>query len=154
MVMTIPMDRVGYERLLKEIDKAKETLSEIQLERTRHMELSTSEAIFDNPILCTFENRERQAKWVLNKLLEKKAKAKIVEETSSDSVALGSVVTVSFMEETDMTMTFKLCSTSPDTEEVSIESPLGKAIYGHKVGDIVEYNVGESFFQVRIDKIS
>lgn len=66
--------------------------------------------------------------------------AKIVEDqTEADEVGLGKLVDVYF-EDDDETETFKLVTTIRGNSlegRISTESPIGKAILGHKVGDRV-----------------
>lgn len=90
--------------------------------------------------------------------LEKMLKyATIVEDDSSDDeVGMNSVVDVYF-EDDDETETYKLVtSIRGDSMKnyISIESPIGMAIKGHKVGDRVEVKVNENIsYFVRIDRI-
>lgn len=72
--------------------------------------------------------------------------AKIVEDTSnSDEVGLNKLVDVYF-EDDDETETFKLVTTIRGNSlegRISTESPIGKAILGHKVGDRVYVAINE-----------
>lgn len=90
--------------------------------------------------------------------LEKMLKnATIVEDTSSaDEVGLNNTVEVYF-EEDDETETYKLVTSirgNSMNNYISIESPIGKAILGHKVGDRVKVVVNDSVsYFVQIKKI-
>lgn len=72
--------------------------------------------------------------------------AKIVEdESSDDEVGLNKLVDVYF-EDDDETETFKLVTTIRGNSlegRISTESPIGKAIMGHKVGDRVYVAINE-----------
>lgn len=72
--------------------------------------------------------------------------AKIVEDqTSDDEVGLNKLVDVYF-EDDDETETFKLVTTIRGNSlegRISTESPIGKAILGHKVGDRVYVAINE-----------
>lgn len=81
--------------------------------------------------------------------LEKMIKtAQIVEDRSrEDEVGLDNTVTVYF-EEDDETETFKLVTTVRGNSlkgMISIDSPIGKAVLGHKVGDRVTVKVNEDY---------
>lgn len=81
--------------------------------------------------------------------LEKMIKtAQIVEDRSrADEVGLDNTVTVYF-EEDDETETFKLVTTVRGNSlkgMISIDSPIGKAVLGHKVGDRVTVKVNEDY---------
>lgn len=90
--------------------------------------------------------------------LEKMLKyATIVEDnTGDDEVGMNSMVDVYF-EDDDETETYKLVTSirgDSMNNYISIESPIGKAIMGHKVGDRVEVVVNDNVkYYVRIDKI-
>lgn len=84
--------------------------------------------------------------------------AEIVEDTTAeDEVGLYSVVEV-YIEDDDEVDTFKLVtSVRGDSLQgrISIESPLGKALLGHKVGDKVYVQVTEKYgYELEIRKIT
>lgn len=80
--------------------------------------------------------------------LERMIKTAIIvdEESKDDEVGLNNTVEIYF-EEDDMTETYKLVTSVRGNSlegRISTESPLGKAILGHKVGDRVLIQVTES----------
>ena len=74
--------------------------------------------------------------------------AQIVEESSKeDEVGMNNTV-VLYFEEDDECETYRVVTTIRGNSLkglISIESPLGKAIYKHKVGDRVEVTVNENY---------
>lgn len=83
--------------------------------------------------------------------------AKVISDDSAeDEVGMNNTVTVYF-EDDEEEETFKLVTTvRGDTLHglISIESPLGKAVLGHKVGDRVEVKVNDHYsYEVEIRKI-
>lgn len=74
--------------------------------------------------------------------------ANIIEDTSKeDEVGINSTVTVYF-EEDDEEETFKLTTTIRGNSldgRISIDSPIGKALMGKKVGDRVSVQVNDSY---------
>ena len=80
----------------------------------------------------------------------------ISDESRSDEVGLNKAVTL-YMEDDDEEETYKLVTSIRGNSMhnmVSIESPLGKAILRHKVGDRVEIKVSDDFsYYVVIRKI-
>ena len=83
--------------------------------------------------------------------------AVIVDDTSKeDEVGLNNTVEVYFEEE-DETETYKLVTTVWGNSlegRISIESPLGKALFGHKAGDRVKVEVNDSYsYYVTIRRI-
>ncbi len=90
--------------------------------------------------------------------LEKMIKtAKIIsDESAADEVGLNNTVTV-YIEEDDEEETYKIMTTIRSDSlqnKISIDSPLGKALMGHKVGDRVLITVDDSYsYYVVIRKI-
>ena len=83
--------------------------------------------------------------------------AKIVkDESGDDEVGLNKLVDVYF-EDDDETERFKLVTTIRGNSlegRISIESPIGKAILGHKVGDRVFVKVNDSYgYYVKIQSV-
>ena len=82
--------------------------------------------------------------------------ANIIEDnTSEDEVGLGKRVTINFIED-GFSMEYEIVttmSTDAANNKISIESPLGKAIYNHRVGDIVEIDSPDGKYEVKIEKI-
>ena len=74
--------------------------------------------------------------------------AKVIEtESNADEVGLDNTVSVYF-EEDDETETFKLVTTVRGNSlkgMISIDSPIGKAILGHKIGDRVTVKVNDNY---------
>lgn len=90
--------------------------------------------------------------------LERMIKTAVVvsDESKEDEVGINNTVTV-YMEEDDMEETFKLVTTMRGNSLkglISIESPMGKAVLGHKEGERVRVKVDESYgYDVIIRKI-
>ena len=83
--------------------------------------------------------------------------ANVVDDSSADDeVGINNTVTVEFIEDKE-TETYRIVTTvRVDTFKnmISIDSPLGKALMGHKVGDIVTVKVNENVnYDVKILEI-
>lgn len=81
--------------------------------------------------------------------LERMIKTAVIvpEESNEDEVGLNNTVEIYF-EEDNLTEAYKLVTTVRGNSlegRISIESPLGKAILGHKAGDRVLIQVNESY---------
>ena len=71
----------------------------------------------------------------------------VSEDSKEDEVGLNNTVEIYF-EEDDLTEVYKLVTTVRGNSlegRISIESPLGKAILGHKAGDRVEVQVNDNY---------
>ena len=83
--------------------------------------------------------------------------AHVIDDSSAeDEVGMNNTVTI-YVEEDDEEETFKLVTTVRGYSLhglISIESPIGKAVFGHKVGDRVEVKVNADYsYMVEIRKI-
>lgn len=79
----------------------------------------------------------------------------INENVDSDVVALGSKIVLKDIE-FDETEVYRLVGSTeadPDEGKISNESPVGAAIFGKAVGDVVEVHVGENVIKYEIVEI-
>lgn len=80
----------------------------------------------------------------------------ISDESKDDEVGLNNTVTVYYIED-DETETFRLVTNIRGDSMsglISIDSPMGKALLGHKVGDVVTVRVSDDYsYDVEIKKI-
>lgn len=90
--------------------------------------------------------------------LERMLKTAVVieEDSRDDEVGLNNTVTV-YVPEDDVEEVYRLVTSIRGNSVqglISIESPLGKALRGHKVGDVVSVNVSDTYsYDVEIRKI-
>ncbi|MDE7062072.1 MAG: transcription elongation factor GreA [Lachnospiraceae bacterium] len=90
--------------------------------------------------------------------LERMIKTAVVvsDDSKEDEVGINNTVTV-YIPEDDMEETFKLVTTLRGNSLkglISIESPMGKAVMGHKVGDRVTVQVNDAYsYEIEIRRI-
>lgn len=79
----------------------------------------------------------------------------ITDNTAPDEVGLGKIVTVRFLDadELDKYTIVTTIDADPLENKVSIESPVGKAIYKHKIGNEVEVKSPNGSYKLRIEEI-
>ena len=143
MANEIVMTKEGYDDLVKELNELKTTrraeISEkIRVargfgdlsENSEYDEAKNEQAIVEARIL-TLENQLKSVK-----IIEKS-------DTVKGTVSLGSFVTIRDVEFGDET-TYRIISSvesSNDMSTITDESPVGKALLGHKAGETVEVTV-------------
>ena len=143
MANEIVMTKEGYDDLVKELNELKTTrraeLSEkIRVargfgdlsENSEYDEAKNEQAIVEARIL-TLENQLKNVK-----IIEKS-------DTVKGTVSLGSFVTIRDVEFGDE-MTYRIISSvesSNDMSTITDESPVGKALLGHKAGETVEVTI-------------
>lgn len=90
--------------------------------------------------------------------LERMIKTAVVvsDDSKEDEAGINNTVTV-YIPEDDMEETFKLVTTMRGNSLkglISIESPMGKAVMGHKVGDRVAVHVNDAYsYEIEIRRI-
>lgn len=143
MANEIVMTKEGYDDLVKELNELKTTrraeISEkIRVargfgdlsENSEYDEAKNEQAIVEARIL-TLENQLKNVK-----IIEKS-------DTVKSTVSLGSFVTIRDVEFGDE-MTYRIISSvesSNDMSTITDESPVGKALLGHKAGETVEVTI-------------
>ena len=143
MANVIVMTKEGYDDLVKELNELKTTrraeISEkIRVargfgdlsENSEYDEAKNEQAIVEARIL-TLENQLKNVK-----IIEKS-------DTVKGTVSLGSFVTIRDVEFGDE-MTYRIISSvesSNDMSTITDESPVGKALLGHKAGETVEVTI-------------
>ena len=82
--------------------------------------------------------------------------AKIIEESTSEVINVGSTVTISYVDDNDEEV-YKIVGSleaDPFNNKISNESPIGVAIMGKKVNDIISVESPTGSYDIRIKKIA
>ena len=80
----------------------------------------------------------------------------IIEEVSKDKVGVGNTVTIAYVDDEDDTDQYKIVGSQeadPFESKISNESPIAKALMGHKVGDIVSVESPNGSYEVKVIEI-
>ena len=89
--------------------------------------------------------------------LEFKLEHAVISDGSSDQVSVGSVVTVVYEDDEDEEVEYKIVGSleaDPFENKISNESPIGKAIFGKKVGEVISVTSPNGSYNVKIVKIA
>lgn len=79
----------------------------------------------------------------------------IIEEVTTDQVGIGNTVKISYIDEDD-TDEYKIVGSQeadPFESKISNESPIAKALLGHKVGDIVSVESPNGSYEIKVIEI-
>ncbi|HLI09766.1 MAG TPA: transcription elongation factor GreA [Ktedonobacteraceae bacterium] len=94
--------------------------------------------VIDNAAYEDAKNQQAALEGRIYELEQLLAKAKLITRTNSDAVSLGSVVHVVTSDDREYHYTIVgAYEANPSAGRISNESPVGKALLGHKVGDLV-----------------
>ena len=150
------LNKQGYEDYLKAIAEKEKQLAELRMYKG-------TEAIYqgdnwhDNPTLYQTELKENSLMVEIADMKSRLQNAEIVESDENEEIIdVGDVVKVDmiFSEDDREEEIFKLVATTPNfdagIDEVSINSPVGTAIYHKKVGEITTYKVEGRMFTLQI----
>jgi len=147
------LTKEGYERLQKELDYLR-TVKRQEVAQRLHEALEGGELI-ENAEYEAAKNEQAFVEGRIQELEILLASARIIEErTDKETVQLGAKVTI--QEEGYEPETYILvgaAEANPSEGRISNESPIGKAILNHRVGDVVTVEAPAGTYKVKILKI-
>ncbi|MCW3491674.1 transcription elongation factor GreA [Dethiobacter alkaliphilus] len=145
----------GLEKLEKELDYLKSTKRREVADR-----IKTAISFGDISENSEYEDAKNEQAFIEGRIitLEKMLRnVKLInEETDSETVSVGSTVTLKdleFDEDFEYTIVGS-AEANPAENKISNESPVGKAILGKKLNDVVEVSVPAGILKYQIVKIS
>ncbi len=149
----IYLDKLGYENYLKSLEDIKKEIDD----NAKLMSLYVSDDAYgdgwhDN---FAYEETMRKEAELFQKYNKKKSMLKdivIVDKEFNGTVSLNTKVELLFIddEEIEEYIITGDINSNIDDNSITINSPLGSAIYGKRVGDKVSYKVGENTYNVEI----
>ncbi len=144
----------GYQRLKEELEYLK-TVKRKEIAQRLHEALSEGGELIEN---SEYEAAKMEQAFVEGRIQELEhllATAQVIYPSRKDGVVdLGSRVTV--QEEGFEPETYVIVGpveADPEKGYISNESPLGRALLGHKAGDVVEVKAPAGTFKVKILKV-
>lgn len=154
------VDNRGYQKLLEEVEKAERKLKNHRKTRGDSYSSSAGDGWHDNFDFEEMERQERLLNGDLQIKQERLKKAVIVDKQDNENIVdIGDVLslTLIFGEDDEETDVYKLSGTEAFNKDenyniVSINSPLGQAIYLKPIGETVKYNVNGNTFDVKINE--
>lgn len=156
MATEMLMTQEGYDALKKELDQLKSvTRGEIseKIRVARGFGDLSENSEYDEA-----KNEQAVVEARIKKLEDQLKCVKIIsrDQLSSDTVNIGShvkILDMEFDEEMEYTIASSVESHS-DLNAISDESPVGKALIGHRVGDVVEVSAPAAMLKLKILEIS
>ena len=155
MEKDVPLTRDGYEKL-------KQTLEELETVKRSEVADRIREArefgdISENSEYDDAKNEQALLESRILRLKEQLRSARVVDtsDVSTDVVAVGTKVKVEYVDDGDKVEYVIVGSTEADPlqKRLSNESPVGKALIGHKKGDKVKVPAPKGERTLTIDKI-
>ena len=149
------LTRDGYRKLQEELDYLR-TYKRQEIAERLHEAMDGGELI-ENAEYEAAKNEQAFVEGRIKDLELLLATAKIIEETkTSESVQVGSKVTIQEVgsKSKDVYEIVGAAEANPTEGHISNESPLGKALLGHKTGDVVTVEAPENKYQVKIVELA
>jgi transcription elongation factor GreA len=139
MTQKIPMTKEGYEKLKQDLDRI------VKVERPKNIkdieEARAHGDLSENAEYHAAKERQGHLEAKKRELEHKLAHAQIIDvsKLTNEKVVFGSTVTLSDTESGDIKKFTLVGQEEADIKKgkISVQSPVGKALIGHKVGDIV-----------------
>ncbi len=156
----LKLDKKGLEQLKKELMQKQEELANTRIYKGTKA-IYQGDNWHDNPELYQTESEERSLMAQIDDLRKQIENVTVIEDKlDSDSLDIDNYVVLDVEyapDDIEEDCIFKLIGSSPnrmsEIQEISVNSPMGNAIYGKKVGDEISYKVENNVIKVLIKKI-
>ena len=155
----ILVDELGYKQFFDELEKLKEKLASIASEGSDAYKDAIGDGWHDNFAFEEAKRNERDISAKINKMINERSKLKIVESKEGDNniINIGDVIKllikydVDDVEEYTLKVTGKYIPDSKDlVQEISLNSPLGKALYMQDINSDLSYEVNGRKIQIEV----
>jgi transcription elongation factor GreA len=150
------LTKEGYQKLQDELDHLR-TAKRMEVAARLHEAMEGGELI-ENAEYEAAKNEQAFVEGRIQELEVLLATAHVIEENGkkkSDIISIGSKVTIKEGNFEAETFTIVgVAEANPREGKISNESPIGKAILNHKVGDVVKVETPAGTYNVRIIKLS
>ena len=145
----------GYEELKNELDNLK-NVKRIEvinaLKEARALGDLSENADYD---AARNEQAELEAK--IKKLQAIVDNVTIIDEVSNDKIGVGNTVKISYVDDPEEEDQYKIVGSQeadPFESKISNESPIAKALLGHKVGDTVSVESPNGSYEIKVIEIN
>jgi transcription elongation factor GreA len=147
----------------EEITKREDRLE--QLKTTRRLEIAEQLKIArafgdlsENAEYDAAKNEQAKNEYDILQLENELKNAKVIDESMIDvtTVGVGATIKLSDMNDKTKKYTFQIvgsAETDPTNGRISNEAPIGKAVLGHKVGDVVEVVTPGGTLKLKVSSI-
>ena len=161
--MEILLDKNGYNEFMKELDKLKELLLKNATDGSESFRNDPGNSWHDNFMFEESMRNEQKISKQINDMLEESKKIKVIKETKTENniVKINDIVEVEFIypngnKEVDTLKITGNYKSNMDSLvlEVTINSPIGQAIYHKKIQDECSYYVNGQKIMIKIIKIN
>ena len=147
----IYLTQQGFEELKSELDNL------INVKRPANIQaIKEARALGDlseNADYDAAKNDQAEIEGRIKKIEKMLENVEIIEKGDSDTVSLGTTVSIKYVDDEDETDEYQIVGSQeadPFMSKISNESPIAKAIMNKKVGDIVEVESPNGVYKIEI----
>ena len=144
----------GYDEIKEELDNlinVKRPENIIAIKEARALGDLSENADYD-----AARNEQAEIEARIKKLESILENVEIIDEVTTDEVGLGNTVKISYVDDEDDEDEYKIVGSQeadPFESKISNESPIAKALLGHKVGDVVSVESPNGSYEIKIVEI-
>jgi len=156
MIEKIKMTKEGLQKQKERLEELKKKYNENELAMTSAFKNSSGDGAHDNAEFEFLLSQEKLLVSQINRLALQIQNTEIIEmeEMDDDRININDKVHINMIfakdDEEEMVVQLVGEDISGVEEQVSINSPLGKAIYGEKIGETVSYEVNNNKIHVNL----
>lgn len=150
----ILLTKEGYEEIKDELNDL------INVKRPANIEaIKEARALGDlseNADYDAARNEQAEIEAKIKKLETILENVQIIESVNTDEVGVGTTVKIAYIDDEDDVDQYKIVGSQeadPFESKISNESPIAKALMGHKVGDVVSVESPNGNYEVKIVEI-
>ena len=146
----------GYEKLLQKLQELKQRYAENEMAMSKSIQNATGDGAHDNGEFEALQSQEKVLVSQINMLLEKIRQANIIEipELTENQINIGDNVVLKLIYDiNDYEIdTYQLVGSdgNPHLHQISVNSPIGKAVFGKYIGERIPFSVNDNTFYVEI----
>ena len=151
----ILLTKEGYEEIKEELNDL------INVKRPENIEaIKEARALGDlseNADYDAARNEQAEIEAKIKKLETILENVQIIESVSTDEVGVGTTVKIAYIDDEDDIDQYKIVGSQeadPFESKISNESPIAKALMGHKVGDVVSVESPNGSYEVKVIEIN
>ena len=151
----ILLTKEGYEEIKEELNDL------INIKRPANIEaIKEARALGDlseNADYDAARNEQAEIEAKIKKLETILENVQIIESVSTDEVGVGTTVKIAYIDDEDDVDQYKIVGSQeadPFESKISNESPIAKALMGHKVGDVVSVESPNGNYEVKVIEIN
>lgn len=152
----IILTKEGYNQFNKILESLEKNSNDNGINTTEACISAVGDGWHDNFAFESLVEDERKLRYQINKMNQDKGIIKIIEDEYKDNhININNTITLKFIydDEAEIEDLILTGNYIPNDNEITLNSPLGKAIYKRKIGDMVEYIVNDNNIKVEIINI-